>query len=77
MRREATPHSCCGRDTAQLGACRRGRPVASACRAVDDAQQRTGREVGPDVKPGLKLLPSADVQADLATTPALPAPNQT
>src|SRR5918992_161222 len=37
MRREAAPHSCRGGGAPQLGACRRGRPVATARRAVDDA----------------------------------------
>jgi hypothetical protein len=50
--------------------------VPSARRAVDDAQQRTDRERAPHVKPGLELLPSPCVHADLATTPALAAADQ-
>jgi hypothetical protein len=34
---EAVPHSCRGGGAPQLGACRGGRPVASARGAVDDA----------------------------------------
>ena len=74
--REAAPHSGRGGGAPQLGACRRGRPVATAGRAVDDAQQRTDRELAPDVKPGLELFPSPCVHADLATAPALAAPDQ-
>jgi hypothetical protein len=39
-------------------------------------QQRTDRQRAPHVKPGLELLPSPYVQADLATTPALAAADQ-
>jgi hypothetical protein len=39
-------------------------------------EQRTDRELAPHVKPGLELLPSPCVHADLATAPALPAPDQ-
>jgi hypothetical protein len=41
--REASTHSCRGGDTPQLGACRGGRPVAPARRAIDDAEQRPDR----------------------------------
>jgi hypothetical protein len=53
-----------------------GRPLPSARRAVDDAQQRTDRQRAPHLKPGLELLPSPCVHADLATTPALAAADQ-
>src|SRR4051812_24827363 len=42
----------------------------------DDAQQRTDRKLGPQLQPGLELLPAPGVHADLATAPALAAPNQ-
>jgi hypothetical protein len=76
MWREATPHSCRGRRSTQLRACRCGRPVPSAHRAVDDAQKRTDRQPTPYVEPGLELLLSPGVHADLATAPALAAPDQ-
>jgi hypothetical protein len=75
MRREPAPHSRRGCGAPQLGACRGRRPVPTARGAVDDAQQRTNRELAPRVKPGLKLFPSPCVHADFAAAPALAAPN--
>ena len=76
MWREAAAHSCRGGGASQLGACRGGRPVASARRAVDDAQQRTHWELAPRVKPGLKFFPPPRVHADLATAPTLTTTDQ-
>jgi hypothetical protein len=76
VRREPAPHSCGGSDASQLSPCRGGRPVASACGAVDDAQHWTNRELAPDVKPGLELFLSPSVHADLPTAPTLAAPDQ-
>ena len=76
VRCEPAPHSCRGGGAAQLGACRGWRPVASARGAVDDAEQRTDRELAPYVKPGLKLFASPCVHPDLAAAPALAAPDQ-
>jgi hypothetical protein len=45
VRRKPAPHICRGSGAPQLGACRGGRPVPTARRAVDDAQQRTDREL--------------------------------
>jgi hypothetical protein len=50
--------------------------MASARRSGDDAKQRTDRKLPPDVEPRLELLPSPSVHADLATAPALAAPNE-
>jgi hypothetical protein len=50
--------------------------VAPASRAVDDAEQRTDRQLAPHVKPRLELLPAPCIHADLATAPALAASNQ-
>jgi hypothetical protein len=50
--------------------------VASARRAVDDAQQRTDRELAAHVKPGLELFPAPRVHPDLAAAPSLAAPDQ-
>jgi hypothetical protein len=50
--------------------------VASARRAVDHAEQRTDGELAPQVKPGPELFPAPCVHADLATAPALAAPDQ-
>ena len=49
MWREASPHSCRAGGAPQLGTCRSRRPVQSARPAVDDAQQRTDRELAPHV----------------------------
>lgn len=76
VRREAAPNPCHGSRPSQLRAGRGGRPVAAARRAVDDAQQGTNRKLGPHVEPGLELLPSPGIHADLAATPALAAPDQ-
>jgi hypothetical protein len=54
-----------------LGPCQ-GKAAAD----VDDAQQRTDRELAPYLKPRLELFPAAGVHADLATASALAAPNQ-
>jgi hypothetical protein len=50
--------------------------VASARRAVDDAQQPTDRQLAPHVNPGLELFASPSVDADLAPASALAAPDQ-
>jgi hypothetical protein len=49
---------------------------ASAGRTGRDAQQRTDREVGAGVEPGLKLFPGPVVHADLAPATALPAAHE-
>jgi hypothetical protein len=50
--------------------------VASARRAVDDAEQRTDRELAAHVSSqGWSLFPSPRVHADLAPAPALAAPD--
>src|SRR5215207_11590401 len=74
VRREAAPNP--GRDSRapQLRACRSGRPVAPARRAVDDAQQGTDRELRPKLEPRAEFLPSPRVQADLAAAPTLAVP---
>jgi len=76
VRREAASHSCRSGGAPELGACRGGRPMAPAGRAVDDAQQGTDRELAAHLKPRLTLLPGPGVHADLATAPALAAPNE-
>jgi hypothetical protein len=50
--------------------------VAAARGAVDDAEQWTDRELGPQLEPGLQFFPSRCVHADLAAAPALSATNQ-
>jgi hypothetical protein len=50
-----------------------GRP---ACRAGDDAEQRSDRQLHPRLEPGLKLLPRPVVHLDLTAVAALAAPYQ-
>jgi hypothetical protein len=76
VRREAAPNACRDGGATQLGAGRSRRPMASARRAVEHAAQWTDRKLAPQLESGLKLFPAPGVHADLATTPALAAPNQ-
>jgi hypothetical protein len=74
--REAASYSGRGGGAPQLGAGRGRRPMATAGRAVDDAQQRTDRQLAPHLEPGLELLSAPCVHADLAAAPALAAPDE-
>jgi hypothetical protein len=76
VRREAAPNPGRGGRAPQLRACRSGRPVAAARRAVDDAQQGTDRKLGPQLEPGPEFFPSPRVQADLAPAPTLAVPDR-
>jgi hypothetical protein len=76
MRRESAPHSCRGGGAPQFGTGGSRRPLPPARGAVDDAQQRSDRELDAGAEPGLQLLPAPGVHADFATTPALAAPDQ-
>ena len=76
VRREAAPNLGRGSRAPQLRACRSGRPVPAARRAVDDAQQGTDRKLAPQLEPGPEFVPSPRVQADLAAAPTLAVPDQ-
>jgi hypothetical protein len=76
VRRKAAPHSCRSCGAPQVGAGRGARPVPTARRAVDDAEQRADRELAPHIEPGLEFIPAPRVHADLAAAPALTAPDQ-
>ena len=76
VRREAPPHAGLPREASQLRARRSGRPRPPPCRAGDDAEQRSDRQLHPRLDPGLKLLPRPVVHPDLAASPALAAPYQ-
>jgi hypothetical protein len=71
-RRRTPATAAVRRSSARAAADDQWRP---ARRAVDDAEQRTDRELAPHVKPRLKLFPSPCVHADLAAAPALTAPD--
>jgi hypothetical protein len=53
-----------------------GRPRPSAGRAVDDAQQRSDRQLDAHVEPRRELLPRPVVHADLAAAGALASPDE-
>src|SRR5215210_1349258 len=76
MWREAAPHSRRRGGTPQLGACRSGCPMAPTGRAIDDAEQRTDRQLASQFEPRVELFPAPCVHADLAAASALAAPNQ-
>src|SRR5688572_2223274 len=60
----------------QLRAGGAGCPQPSACRTVDDAEQRSDRQLDPGLEPWFELLPRPVVHADLAAAAALAAPHQ-
>src|SRR5688572_17757504 len=74
--RKASPHAGLAGDAAQLSAGGGGRPRPPARGAVDDAEQRSDRELDPRFEPGRELLPGPVVDADLAAPAALAAPYQ-
>jgi hypothetical protein len=76
MRREASPHTGLAGHATQLRAGGGGRPGASARGAVDDAEQRTDRQLDPGLQPRFELFPGPVVHADLAASAALAAPHQ-
>jgi len=53
-----------------------GRPRPSACRTVDDAEQRSDRQLDPRLEPWFQLLPRPVVHPHLAAPAALAAPHQ-
>src|SRR3954463_7113305 len=63
-------------DAAQLRAGGAGCPRPSACRTVDDAEQRSDRQLDPRLEPWFELLPRPVVHPDLAAPAALAAPHQ-
>src|SRR5688500_6860260 len=69
-------HAGLAGDAAQLRAGGGGRPRPSPCRAVDDAEQRSDRQLDPRREPGRELLPRPVVHADLTAAAALAAPHQ-
>src|SRR3954471_8467236 len=72
MWREATPDACSGGGATQLGPSRGRRPVAPASRAVDDAQQRTDRELAPKLEPRQQLCPPQPSMPTSRRRPPLP-----
>jgi hypothetical protein len=54
--REPAPYPGCSGGVAEVSASRRRFPVAPGGGPMDDAEQRTDREAGAELLPGLELL---------------------
>jgi hypothetical protein len=76
MRGKATPHAGAGSGATQIGAGRGVRPVPSARRSGDDAEQRADREPDARLEPRVQLLPAPRIHADLAPSSSLPLANE-
>jgi hypothetical protein len=76
VRREAPTHPGLAGDAAQFRAGGAGCPRPSACRTVDDAEQRSDRQLDPGLEPWFELLPRPVVHPDLAAAATLAAPHQ-
>src|SRR5215210_351667 len=75
-RRKAPTHPGLAGDAAQFRAGGAGCPRPSACRTVDDAEQRPDRQPDPRLEPWFELLPRPVVHPHLAAPAALAAPHQ-
>src|SRR6188472_1199953 len=71
-KRRRTPAS----DAAQFRTGGAGCPRPTACRTVDDAEQRSDRQLDPGLEPWFELLPRPVVHPDLAAPAALAAPHR-
>jgi len=76
MRREPAPDAGLGGEAPELAAYGSARPRPPAGRAVDDAEQRPDRQLGPLVQPRSKLLPAPLVHPDLAAASSLAVADQ-
>jgi hypothetical protein len=76
VRGEAAADAGLEGELAQSGAGRADVPGPAEGGAVDDAEQRAGRQGGAAGKPGAKLLPAPVVDAGFAAFAALAAPYQ-
>src|SRR5918995_2160059 len=74
VRRKAPTHPGLAGDAAQFRAGGAGRPRPSTCRTVDDAEQRSDRQLDPGLEPWFELLPGPVVHPHLAAAAALAAP---
>jgi hypothetical protein len=72
MGSEPVAHTCVGGELAQFGAGGGGRPPPPARGAVDDAEQRSGRQRHSKGKPSGELLEPELVHAGLAALVTLP-----
>src|SRR5829696_4608386 len=74
--RRTPPHAGLARHVPQLGARGGGRPCPPAGRAVDDAEQRSDRQLDARLEPRRELFPGLVVHADLAAPAALAAADE-
>jgi hypothetical protein len=71
MRRKTPPQTGLDGKTTKLDPDPGARPGPATSGAVDDAEQRPDRQLGPVAEPGRQLLPAPGVHADLAPTATL------
>jgi hypothetical protein len=76
VRGEAAPNAGAGPSTTQVVAGRGVRPVPSARRAGDDAEQRADREPESCLEPRVQVLPAPCIHSDLAAVVLLSLPNE-
>jgi hypothetical protein len=74
--RKPPPHAGVPSHLPQLRARRGDRPWPSMGRTVDDAEQRSGRQLDTRLQPRVELRPGPIVHADLAAPRSLPAPDE-
>jgi hypothetical protein len=76
MRRESPPDTRLGSEPPELDPDAGARPRPPSGRAVDDAEQRSDRQLDAGGEPRSQLLPAPGVHADLAPTAALAAAHE-
>ena len=76
VRREPAPHARVGGEPAELDADPGARPGPPTRRAVDDAEQRSDRQLDAGSEPGPQLLEAPGVHPALATPAALAVAHQ-
>jgi hypothetical protein len=76
VRREPAPDARRSSSVLQLLAGCGRLPMPPAGRAVDDAEQRSGRQTRPELKPRVELVPGPPVHPNLAPLPALAAAHE-
>jgi hypothetical protein len=76
MRREAAAHAALGGELPEFAADGRGWPSATAGRAVDDAEQRSDRQLHAVLEPPVEVIETPVIHPRLAALVVLPVPDQ-